>query len=230
MLKEEFCVWKWGFCHRYTQFMAIFVKMMVNQWMQWDTQISEPSLSVVGSVAFGELKFHQHLAGTRASTFLSCRLSSSWASLFSFGSCFLPTTMPAAFSDPAVCIFWEKRHTCTQGFAKSKAKESCTCSYGSTRVANCIDGPQCKVTGGYQTDIHSALYMAAQLQKVKRDSETPAETLAALAEETTTFCMSACLPVNIATLVFMFIYAIPRPPGYINATKHSHFVTLVRQW
>lgn len=38
--------------------------------------------------------------------------------------------------------------------------ESCTCSYGSTRVANCIDGPQCKETGGYQTDIHSALYMA----------------------------------------------------------------------
>ena len=112
------------------------------------------------------VEFHHHLVGTRASTFLSCHLSSSWAWLFSFGSCFLPTTMLAAFSDPAVCIFFEKKgETCTEGFAKSKAKESCTCSYGSTRVANCIDGPQCKVTGGYQTDMHSALYMAAQLQK-----------------------------------------------------------------
>ena len=55
------------------------------------------------------VKFHQHLVGTRASTFLSCHLSSSWASLFSFGSCFLPTTMLAAFSDPAVCIFLENR-------------------------------------------------------------------------------------------------------------------------
>jgi len=38
--------------------------------------------------------------------------------------------------------------------------ESCTCSYGKTLVPDCIEGPQCKETGGYQTDMHTALYVA----------------------------------------------------------------------
>lgn len=44
------------------------------------------------------------------------------------------------------------------------AKESCTCSYGKTLVPDCIEGPQCKETGGYQTDVHTALYVVSQRQ------------------------------------------------------------------
>ncbi|CAJ1346981.1 unnamed protein product [Effrenium voratum] len=38
--------------------------------------------------------------------------------------------------------------------------ESCTCSYESDFVPGCIEGPDCAKTGGYQTDIHGAFYMA----------------------------------------------------------------------
>ena len=47
-----------------------------------------------------------------------------------------------------------------QTWQSSALEERCTCSYGTTRVVNCIDGPQCKETGGYTNDVHSALYMA----------------------------------------------------------------------
>ncbi|CAK9047596.1 unnamed protein product [Durusdinium trenchii] len=38
--------------------------------------------------------------------------------------------------------------------------ERCTCSYGTTRVPHCVDGLECPETGGYQSSVHEALYMA----------------------------------------------------------------------
>jgi potassium channel subfamily K len=38
--------------------------------------------------------------------------------------------------------------------------ESCTCSFGETAVADCIDGPQCVETGGYTKSLIDAFYMS----------------------------------------------------------------------